>query len=264
MKRVTARITNRTTGTSSKTITFEAPIVVLSGGAVGTPVLLQKSGLGGGGVGHWLRAHPTTALLAHYDHDVVGSSGIPLSANFDHFNRWNDTDYGFWIQCPLLHPALCAVATRGFGAEHAADLRKFRKLGAFMVLTRDGSKKTHSSGSVLVDKTGITRIKYRLAESDGLRTRAALEAATRMHFAVGAKAVRTMHTKRTVIQSPNYGDFKPNHGVSSHELAQATHNNVSVASATIPVHVSSLGDAWPNAHTTTQPLRAPTVSCEEI
>ena len=42
-------------------LTIDTPLVVVAGGAVGTPVLLERSGLGGGGVGQFLRAAPDHA-----------------------------------------------------------------------------------------------------------------------------------------------------------------------------------------------------------
>ncbi|MFO0680305.1 MAG: FAD-binding protein [Polyangiaceae bacterium] len=46
-------------------------------------VLLARSGLGGGGVGKYLRLHPTTAVVGLYDRPIHAYSGIPLSAVCD-------------------------------------------------------------------------------------------------------------------------------------------------------------------------------------
>jgi choline dehydrogenase-like flavoprotein len=59
MQRVTARVDG-----GRATLTVDAPRVVLAGGAVGTPALLQRSALGGGAVGRWLactRRRPSPA-----------------------------------------------------------------------------------------------------------------------------------------------------------------------------------------------------------
>jgi hypothetical protein len=68
------------------TLTVDAPRVVLAGGAVGTPALLQRSALGGGAVGRWLRLHPTTAVAGAYDAEIAAGSGMPMTTICDEFS----------------------------------------------------------------------------------------------------------------------------------------------------------------------------------
>jgi hypothetical protein len=166
----------------------------VAGGAIGTPVLLQRSGLGDGGVGSWLRLHPTTAIFGRYDRDIIPSTGIPMSTMCDEFIRRNDTDFGFWIECPPMHPSFSAAAMPGFGRAHADRMREFNRLGVLVALTRDGAETATSSGSVTVDRQGRTRIRYRLTDSDRETVRAAISAAARLHLASGASEVGTLHT----------------------------------------------------------------------
>ena len=58
LKEVHATARNAATGEPTASILIEAPIVVLAAGGVGTPVILQRSGMGGGVVGRYLRLHP--------------------------------------------------------------------------------------------------------------------------------------------------------------------------------------------------------------
>ncbi|AMW06232.1 hypothetical protein GEMMAAP_18480 [Gemmatimonas phototrophica] len=201
LKRVQATVRNRQQGTSH-TLTIDAPIVVVAGGAVGTPVLLQQSGLGGGGVGQWLRLHPTTAVYARYDHDIATSTGIPLTTMCDQFLRWQGTDYGFWIETPPMHPSFTAAALPGAGRRHAEQMARFNQLGVIISLTRDGAETTVSSGSVQVNRRGETSIRYRLTLEDERRVRASLPALARLHFAMGAQEVSTMHATPVTIRSP--------------------------------------------------------------
>ena len=194
-KRVTASVLDRATGRPRGTITVEAPVVVLAGGAVGTPVLLQRSGMGGGGVGDWLRLHPTTAVVGVYDHDVDGAAGIPLSAMCDEFLRHDADGYGFWLECPPLHPMLAAAATPGFGAEHAACMREFARIGSVISLVRDGADRELSNGAVRARRGGGTSLTYRLGPRDRAHFVESMEAAARLHLACGAREVRTLHTQ---------------------------------------------------------------------
>jgi hypothetical protein len=68
-------------------LSIDAPVVVLAAGAVATPVILQRSGLGGGGVGRFLRLHPTTAVLGLHARETYPLSGIPQTAVCDEFIR---------------------------------------------------------------------------------------------------------------------------------------------------------------------------------
>ncbi len=198
LKRVHATVR---TGASTRAITIDAPLVVVAGGAIGTPSLLQRSGFGGGGVGNWLRLHPTTAVYGSYAREIVPSTGIPLSSMSDEFIRWNGTDYGFWIQCPPMHPSFTAAAMPGFGAPHAARMRDFNRMGVLIGLTRDGADVTTSSGRVRVDRKGRTTIHYRLTAADQQRVRASLVATSRMHLAAGATEVGTLLTAPLSIRT---------------------------------------------------------------
>jgi len=110
LKRVHITLLDRLTRNPRGALVAEAPVVVLAAGAVGTPVILQRSGLGGGGVGRFLRLHPTTAVAGEWHDDVYAAAGIPQSAVCDEFIRRDDHGYGFWIECAPNHPGLAAVA----------------------------------------------------------------------------------------------------------------------------------------------------------
>ena len=201
LKRVHALIEGRQGGRPPRTLTIDAPVVVIAAGAIETPALLQRSGLGGGGVGDWLRLHPTTAISGVYGHDILANTGIPLTAMCDEFIRWDGTDYGFWIECPPMHPSFTAAALPGFGAEHAMRMKQFRRLGVMIALTRDGADPRVSNGRVQVNRAGQTSISYRLGAEDQRRVRASLEAAARLHLAAGATEVFSMHADSVVVRS---------------------------------------------------------------
>jgi choline dehydrogenase-like flavoprotein len=173
--------------------TIDAPIVVCAGGAVGTPVLLQRSGLGGDRVGDFLRLHPTTAVLGVYDHDIHAGTGIPLSVMCDEFVTSDRDGYGFWIECPPLQPILAALAIPRFGAQASEWLSHYPRFGAFIALVRDGAERDRSDGSVRVHRDGRPRIRYTLAPRDAAHLQAAMRAAGRLHLAAGASEVRTLH-----------------------------------------------------------------------
>jgi choline dehydrogenase-like flavoprotein len=201
LKRVHAAVLDRETGAPRGRLTVEAPVVVLAAGAVGTPALLQRSGMGGGGVGSWLRLHPTTAVFGRYDREMYAAGGMPLTTICDEFIRGSD-GYGFWIETPPFYPALSAAALPGFGTAHRALMESLPSMATMVVLVRDGADRGVSGGSVAVDRTGRVRIRYRLAAGDRARLLRGMDASARMHFAAGAEEVSTLHARACRLRSP--------------------------------------------------------------
>jgi choline dehydrogenase-like flavoprotein len=194
LKHVRVVVRDPETGQARGRLTVRAPVVVLAAGAVGTPSLLERSGLGGGGVGRYLRLHPTTVVMGVYDREMYPLAGVPQSAVCDEFSRRDGNGYGFWIECPALQPGLAAAAMSGFGAAHRAAMQLLSRTAPFIVLTRDGSGEAGSQGSVWVDRAGRTRIRYRLAAADRANLVAGVEAGLRLQLAAGAREGITLHT----------------------------------------------------------------------
>ncbi len=184
-----------------RTVTVIAPVVIVSAGAVGTPVLLQRSGLGGDAVGRFLRLHPTTAVIGRYDRAIYGAAGIPLSAMSDEFLRTDKNGYGFWLECPPLHPAIAATSAQGFGAAHRALMKDFRSLGSLITLVRDGAQLDHSSGDVRAARDGRIRIRYKLSAPDARHLVAGIVANARLHLAAGAREVQTLHSDPVTVRT---------------------------------------------------------------
>ena len=201
LKRVTVATLDRATGRSLASFTAEAPVVVLAAGAVGTPVLLQRSGMGGGGVGRFLRLHPTTAVIGLYDRDMYGAGGIPLSSMCDEFIDRDGAGYGYWLECPPLHPVLAAAAASGFGEEHASLMREFPRMGSLIALVRDGAERDRSNGFVRARRGGGASIGYRLGRADARHLAEAIASAARLHLAAGAREACTLHTRPVHVRA---------------------------------------------------------------
>jgi choline dehydrogenase-like flavoprotein len=200
LKRVSATVVDRTTRESRARITIEAPLVVLAAGAVGTPALLERSALGGGGVGRWLRLHPTTGVFGLFDHVLYATAGAPQTAVCAEFMQGDD-GYGFWIETPALRPGLAAAALPGFGVEHRSFMREFARLGPLIVLQRDGADRRRCSGDVRVDRSGRIRIRYRLGPADRARLVQGVQAAARLTLAAGARHALTLHADSAVVRT---------------------------------------------------------------
>jgi choline dehydrogenase-like flavoprotein len=198
LKRVHARAIDTATGEARADLEIDAPLVVLAAGAVGTPVILQQSGMGGGAVGRFLRLQPTTAVMGEFDHDIYPLAGIPQSALCDEFLAKGEREYGFWLECPALGPALAASATSGFGEAHRQRMVRLYRTAPIIALTRDGADLDDSNGSVTIDRWGKRRIRYQVGRSDMRTVARSVEAAARLLLAAGAKRVHTLHTEPIV------------------------------------------------------------------
>ncbi len=216
-KRVTLRHTPP--GHVAADITVEAPVVVLAGGAIETPALLQRSALDGDATGKYLRLHPTTGVMGLYEHEMYGAGGIPLSAVCDEFLARDPTGYGSWIECPPIHPALTAASIPGFGDLHRDTMLSFVNLGALIVLTRDGARRGVSNGDVRARDDGTVSIRYALDPTDAAHMEAGLVAAARLHFAAGATEVRSPHSRPVILTSARDVEQLRHRRVGANEIA---------------------------------------------
>jgi len=216
LKRVLGTVLDRDTGRGRGSVVIEAPVVVSAAGAVGTPTLLQRSALASKGTGRYLRFHPTSMVIGRYDEEIYAGSGIPLSAVCDEFLRNDEAGYGFWIECPPLHPYLFSITVPGFGEAHRQTMALFPNTGILISLVRDGADKDLSNGSVSTDRKGRMRIRYKLGPRDRRHTIAGLKAAARLHLAAGAREALTLHTGECRVRSERDLDlierqgYKPN------------------------------------------------------
>ncbi len=187
-------------GEAKTTFSVESPVVIVAGSATRSPVLLLKSGLANasGMLGKNLTFHLTTAVMGLYDRMIYGAGGIPQSVYCDEFLNRNGDGGGFWIESVPVYPALAALALPGFGTEHFEMMRRYPYIGAFIVLV----KELDSSGGVGVNAHGRPTITYRMGPRDQAYLREGVNVAARIHFAAGAREVRTLHTDRNRIRSP--------------------------------------------------------------
>lgn len=199
-KEVHATTRNPRTRAVVGSLVIESPIVVVAAGAVETPALLERSAMGGGAVGRWLRLHPTTGVMGVYDRETYPLAGMPLTAMMDQFARSDVNGYGFWIECPALGPSLLAVSLPGFGAVHRERMQAVHRTVPFICLTRDGADLETSNGSVHVDRSGRPRIQYRLGAADTRHVKASMTAAARLHLAAGAKVAMSLHTQPVEVR----------------------------------------------------------------
>ncbi|MFL5824685.1 MAG: FAD-dependent oxidoreductase [Solirubrobacteraceae bacterium] len=171
-------------------LTVQAPNVVLAAGALESPGVLLRSGIGGPAVGRYLRLHPCTAVGGTYGEDIEGFWGAPHVGLVDEFAPLDD-GYGFLIEGVQYTTGLAASATPWQDAhQHKEALEDFRHVATLIGLLRD---RGDDNGQVVVDASGMAQPFYSLRDAaDQDMSRRALEAQIRMHAAAGAHQISAL------------------------------------------------------------------------
>ena len=165
--------------------TVRAPRVVVACGALESPALLLRSGIGGPATGRYLRLHPCIAVFGQYGEDQRAWWGAPHTFLSDEFADLGN-GYGFLIEAAQYTTALGASALPWTsGAEHKELLADFRLGASFIALTRD-----HGHGHVTVDPNGEALPFYSVHDPVDVRNiYTGVEKIARLHEAAGARQI---------------------------------------------------------------------------
>jgi len=173
-------------GRTRGSIEVEARVVVLAAGAVASPDLLLRSGLGGPEVGRHLHLHPSVMVAGYWPEPIHAYRGIPQSYYIDEFIDLEREPHTGYVLMPIAgFPVLAAVNVPGFGRDHFQQMRDFAKLGGLLVLLHDRSEGSVRSGRSL----GKPEIRYALDAADRALLAAGLRHCAEVLFAAGAQRV---------------------------------------------------------------------------
>lgn len=177
-------------------VVINARAVVVAGGAIETPALLLRSGLGGQ-VGRNLHLHPGTAVWGVFDDDVRMWEGT-LQARYSSELRSRDGGYGPIFETVPVHPGAGSSAVPWVSAaDHRSRMEKLDKLSLCAVLPRD-----HAGGRIKISKDGRPRIDYRLTDADERNVTEGVVAAGQVLEAAGAREIYTLHWKEPLTYFP--------------------------------------------------------------
>ena len=172
-------------GTEARRVTVRAPVVVVACGALESPALLRRSGIGGPAVGDYLRLHPAAGVFGEYPTDQEAFRGAPHAGLVDEFAGVRD-GYGFLIEGIQYTPGLTGSALPWTTAEeHKELLSSMRRGASFISLTRD-----RGHGRVDVDQNGEAVPYYAVSDPvDVANVHHGVEVAVRLHVAAGAQRI---------------------------------------------------------------------------
>ncbi len=170
------------TGRESHPVEIEARQVVLAAGCMATPVILQRSGIDGGGeVGAHLMAHPGYSIMGIFDHPVEPWRGATQG--------WHCTDFlreGMKLEVLWAPPALLAMRFPGCGAAFQEHLQTFSRMAPFDVIV----SAWRSQGRVRARRGSFDPdIRYSLHPQDAQVMRDGIVRLAEICWAAGAVAV---------------------------------------------------------------------------
>lgn len=169
-------------------VTVRCPRVVVAAGALESPALLLRSGLGGPAAGQGLRIHPVTALYGVYESEQRAWWGAPQTAICDEFADAED-GHGFLVECVQYAPGLIASSLPWrSGVQHKEAMTQLRRASTLIFLIRD-----RGAGRVTIDAAGEAVHSYRVEdELDQRNFRRGLAALARLHEAAGAQEIHAL------------------------------------------------------------------------
>ncbi len=157
---------------------ISAPLVVVAAGAIPTPPLLRRSGLGGHPrLGRNLSIHPATGITAGFDEKVVPWSGVMQSVGIEELHG-----EGVLIEATGSPPGMGAISAPGYGTHLLGRLDRAANRAMLGAMIAD-----EPSGRVFGARAPI--VSYNLAKDDERRLAIAVEAMARVMLAAGASDV---------------------------------------------------------------------------
>jgi choline dehydrogenase-like flavoprotein len=156
--------------------------VVLAAGAMYTPQILARSGLGrrSGALGKNLTLHPSFRVIGRFDDPVRGWEGALQSAYTKHFEH-----DGMVFNSVFVPNGILAATMPGFGKSHAKLRQNVGHLAMFGVMI-------HDDGGGAVWNVPFRReplMTYRMTKRDRPKVAIALERMAEIFFAAGAREV---------------------------------------------------------------------------
>lgn len=190
--------------TSGDRVVVKARAVVVAAGAVQTPALLKRSGLGNPNIGRHLRLHPVSVVWARYDEEVLPWTGAPQSRFSREHRDLDGKGYGVIYETAPTTPALAAGFIPWHGAaSHAERMRQLRHLVPLVVINRD-----RDSGEVKVRRDGEPVVSYKISDYDASHLQFGIEQAARIAEAAGAVELYSCHQRPIGYQPGRRGSHE--------------------------------------------------------
>ena len=160
-------------------VRISAPLVVVAAGAIPTPPLLRRSGLGRHPrLGRNLSIHPATGITASFEEKVIPWRGVMQSVGIEELHERE----GILLEATSTPPGMGAVSAPGYGTHLLNRLDRAANTATLGAMIADAP-----AGRVFGARGPI--VSYRLTRADAGRLAKAVGAMARVMLAAGAKDV---------------------------------------------------------------------------
>ncbi|MBZ2187752.1 GMC family oxidoreductase [Alcanivorax sp. JB21] len=183
---VEAVVRDPDTGRKIADLRVEADVVVAAGGAIQTPLLLQRSQIPdpSGQVGKNMAVQPFVQVLARFKEELHGFRGALVGVEIDHFVE----NEGYMFFSALAEPEqLMIQGNQGAGADHIRFMKSYKHLAGLNAFAIDEGRGEVTWKGGLEDGRKVISWNPSRSEFEKLKHGAAL--AARVFFAAGAEEV---------------------------------------------------------------------------
>ncbi len=170
---------------NGKSVRVRARAVILSGGALPTPLFLLGQGLANrsGQVGRNLALHPSAGFAAVADEPIRPAGHIPQGYGFDQFLR-----EGILVMAAQPDANVIGAVLPYVGRTLMEAVESFENMANFGILISDSS----ANGRVWRDVGGVPAVTYNIGAEDVRRMLRAILLTAEMSFAAGARRIYPM------------------------------------------------------------------------
>ncbi len=197
---VLANVIDPESGEKVTEIRVDAQAVILAAGAIQSPMLLQKSGIGlqSGMVGQNLYLNPFVSVIGRFPQAVYGWRGALSGVCVDQFLAPHD---GQTFMISGLPEPVQLLSTGGLGVQktHLRFMGEYRYYAMLQVFVQDeGQGQVHWDGDPVL---GSKHIDWTLSDRNLNDLKAGIANASRIFFASGAEAVLMPTFDTTIVDS---------------------------------------------------------------
>jgi choline dehydrogenase-like flavoprotein len=204
-------------GKARASLSVEADAVVLAAGAIDTPALLRRSGIGGRAVGRSLHLHPSCPVAGVFREPVRAFRGVPQSVIVTEHARFLEDGHGGFIFIPAFgQPAATALFAPAIGREHWEVVRAFDRMAAAGVMLHDETRGRVRAGWLGCDRP---RIDYWPDPEEQRALVRGVRDLARLWLAAGAEAVVLPFARASLARSERDLEELERYPFSPHEVA---------------------------------------------
>lgn len=236
---ITGRVVDPRTRKKTHRVTVRADAVVLSCGAVHTPLLLLGQRLANRSktIGRNFLCHPNAKVVGVFPNDVKGWKGVSQGQQIRQF-----LDDGIMIAENFVPPSFIAISQPAIADPVYGALQRYNQMVTAACLIEDSQ-----TGRIRRAPLGTPWLRYRFSQDDMKRALRGVAYLCRMFFAAGAERVLLPLARQHEIRSPADIDALENANIPVNELELFTvHMMGTAAMGTDPTR--SVVDRWGQTH----------------